>query len=484
MLYEQLIAEYPGHAAAHHNYGMVLRKLGRADDALRQAETAHQLAPDHPTIVFSLGLCQENIGNTDKAETHYRQALALRPEYPAALNNLGRLLDLRDRPNDAVELLEAARAHAPEDEDIALNLANTLLSLGRPDESLVVLQKLSESAPSLNATGIAYYVQRDWATSSLYFQKALKADPAFAGAHENLALSLLHEDKFAEGWEEYEWRWQNAGNHLTDRQIDASAWEGEVLGDKHLLLHAEQGFGDTIQFIRFGALIPKEDGQITLAVQEQLVSLLSHVPWADRVISLDGPVPAADYHMSLASLPRLLDPSGVSVKTMDAYLQASEGQTEESISSNDPIRIGVCWAGRDRHLYDPSRNRSCPASLFEELAHLPSIKLTSLQTGPHAAERPDFIAPNSRPLDDFQHSAEEILDIDFVITVDTAIAHLCGALGKPGLVLLNFAADWRWGEGNGPAPWYPSLVLIRQDAPGDWEGVFGRMVAQFRDKLS
>jgi len=483
-LYEELLPQHPGHAAAHHNYAMVLRKLGRVEDALGQANVAHGLMPDHPTIVFSLALSHESTGNLAKAESFYQDAIDLKPDYPAALNNLGRLFEAQNRPREALGMLEKAQALAPEDEDIRLNLANTHLSLGKPEAALALLQDMSGSSVS-NARGIARYVQRDWASASGHFRDAIAADSSFAGAHENLALSLLHEGTFEEGWQEYRWRWQNPDNYLTNRHFSIPLWDGTDLSGRHLLLHAEQGFGDTIQFVRFGYLVEKSGGAISWAVQQELVELLSDLPWADEVVSLDGSLPEADCHLPLASLPGLLDPMGEKVRNLGAYISIANATRPAVPISEDlhTFKIGICWAGRDKHLYDSYRNRSCPPEIFHQILELNTVQLISLQTGPAARQVPNGCESISSSLTDFTKTADAIMQLDLVITIDTALAHLCGALGKPGLVALNYAADWRWEDGNGTAPWYPSLTMFRQPQPGDWNDVFDRILTHLKEEF-
>ncbi|MBN06669.1 MAG: hypothetical protein CMM45_02405 [Rhodospirillaceae bacterium] len=484
--YERLVLEDPKQAAAHHNLAIALRKLNRPEEALRRSKIAFELSPEHSTLAFSLGLSFEQAGYLPEAEDMYRQALLLEPNHPGVLNNLGRLLDSQGHHTGALDCLEKAALLSPEDPDIALNLANTFLALGRPTDAQRLLTSAPQTAAAANALGISLYVQRDWQSASACFRHATKLSPGFAGAHENLALSLLHEEKFEEGWREYQWRWSNPDNGLTPRLPAMPHWDGSCLGDRKLLLHAEQGFGDTLQFVRFGSLIPKSGGNITLAVQAELVSLLAGMPWADEVISLDEGLPSADVHAPLANLPSLLNPTGHLVRSTGAYLSLPDPSLRFPASTDEQkteVRIGVCWAGRPRHEEDPYRNRSCPAEAFQPITELEGVRLVSLQTGlsldkmeaEHGAalfDQPDL------PLTTFLETAHEVLRMDLIITVDTAIAHLCGALNKPGIVLLPYAADWRWGSGNGPAPWYPSLEMIRQEVAGTWSTVFERAILQ------
>ena len=481
-LYRQLVKTYPEQAIAHHNFAIILRKLERQEEALQQAKSAYSLSPDHPTIALSLGLSLENAGYLSDAEKLYRQALKLKPRYPAALNNLGRLLESQCQPVSALEYLDKAFALAPQDQDIRLNLANTLLSLGRPNDAHLVLSDSANSAIASNALGIALYLQRDWHGASEHFRHAVTLSPNFSGAHENLALALLHEQKFDEGWKEYDWRWKNPENHLSPRKLKMPPWDGSPLQNRHLLLHAEQGFGDTIQFVRFGSLIKKKGGCITLAAQNELLSLFSWLPWADKIVSLDSYLPAADVHAPLGSLPALLDPNGEQVRMVVAYLLNHELQ-RETLDRDREFRIGLCWAGRERNTHDPYRNRSCPVEVFQAINRIDGLRAISFLTGPASDAGVQLFEQPERKLESFLHTAREIMKVDLIITVDTAIAHLCGALGKPGIVILNYTADWRWGDGNGTAPWYPSLEMVRQKTPGAWSSVFENVISIIENKV-
>jgi len=473
--YPPLLAAHPGYPAAHHNFATLLRKFGRVKDAILHSQIAYELSPDDPTIIFSFGLSQELGGFETEAERYYRKALSLRPDYTGVLNNLGKLLDQMERPLEALPFLQRAHLHEPYDRGVSLNLANAYLSLGRPEDAERLIGD-DQSTTALNSLGIARYVRRDWTGAEILFRGAIRSDPNFAGAHENLALTLLHLRKFDAGWSEYEWRWKNSMNHLTKRLFDKPLWDGANLAGKTLLLHGEQGFGDTIQFVRYATFVEKNGGTILLACQEELTSLLRDAPGIDETFVLGDITPPFDCHAPLLSLPRLLGTYCEEIPKFDSYLQISD-EMKLSRLSRSVLKIGICWAGRPRHVHDPHRNRSCPPNLFKALTELAGIELFGLPVDtPEKKEDLSFglteLSPN---ISSFYNTAKAISALDLIVSVDTAVLHLAGALGKPGIAALCYAADWRWRDGNGIAPWYPSIHMIRQSVPGNWEEVFERI---------
>ncbi|MEE2745907.1 MAG: tetratricopeptide repeat protein [Pseudomonadota bacterium] len=474
-VYRSVIFDAPGHPFAHHNYAILLRKLNQIEEAIEQSQRAYELFPDNPTIILSLGLSLEMGGFFEKAEKFYKKSLKLNPNYTAALNNLGHILDHTDRPLEALPILQKAHQLSPHDNNVLLNLANVYLSLGRPTEAEKLIKEI-KTAASYNSLGIARYVQRDWIGAKTQFKKALSIEPNFAGAHENLALTLLHLKDFEAGWIEYDWRWKNTANRLTKPIFNKPVWSGGQLAGKNLLLHSEQGFGDAIQFIRYAGLIKKSGGKIFLACQSELLDLLKDAPGIDEAYILGSQIPDYDFHAPLLSLPRITECPAPEQTTIKSYLNVSVNR-EQPRSLNEILKIGICWAGRPRHVHDPYRNRRCPVNLFETLAQIPRTRLYNLQYNQ------SFIVDSShiplmesfRAISNFQDTADAISKVDLVVSIDTAVIHLTGAMGKPGIVLLNYAADWRWGKGFGTAPWYPSIQMFRQVVPGNWKNVFDQV---------
>jgi Tfp pilus assembly protein PilF len=444
-----------------------------------------------PADFNTLGRQLEAAGKADSAMEAYRGALLLDPLFRPAAANLARLYVANDCPRDAVRLLEPISAALPFDVALAVNYANALLEVGRVAEAEQRLTAVVHAgttpaqipAQAYNSLGIARYIRRDFKAACDAFRAAIAAESSFAEAHENLAQCLLHLGDYEQAWIENEWRWKNPSNHLTKRIFEEPLWDGKPLDGRTLLLHGEQGFGDTIQFARYASLIDKgpnigkKRGKILLACQETLAPLLSTVPDVDSVYVLGDPLPAFDCHAPIVTVRRLLGTRIGNVPDRVPYIRA---EPDAQIAREPGFRIGIVWSGRARHLDDPHRNRSCPPDHFAKLATIPGVQLFSLQLGrpSHEVARTGAIDLSHR-ITNFTDTARLISAMDAVATIDTALAHLAGALAKPCWVLPPYTADWRWTPlPDGSQPWYPQMRVIRQANPGDWAGTFARLIPQ------
>lgn len=484
--YGRAVEANPDFLEAHHNRAAALRRLGRADEALAAAMEAVRLAPDHPTVLLSLGLSQEQTGSNDDAMKSYRNVLAINPDHVAALNNLGRLLESQNLTPEAAEILQKAYMLAPDDAGVLTNLANTNLQRGQPLAAIDLLDRAIKASPDLavayNSRGIARHILGRNKEAIEDFNIAIGHLPEFAEAHENLAQILLYEGHYEEAWLEYEWRWKNPSNIQTKRLMDITPWDGGGLDGRTLLVHAEQGFGDCIQFARFIPQIDKGRGKVIFACHQSLLPLMESMGGIDALWDINGPLPDFDEHISLISLPRLFETGIGDVPYKTPYVKASGDQPRLPDNLAGVKNIGFAWAGRPRHEFDPYRNRSCPIEAFEKLTLMPNTHFFSLQTGEKAddiavlSEKHTNITDLSPLIADFSHTSALISQLDLIITVDTALAHLAGALAAPCFVLLANSSDWRWQSHNGnPAMWYPTHRYFRQDTPGDWDQVMEKI---------
>jgi hypothetical protein len=304
-------------------------------------------------------------------------------------------------------------------------------------------------------------------------------------------MLLLSRGRFQEGWAEYEWRWQVQGQ--PPPTFDRPAWDGAPLGGGTLLLYAEQGVGDTLQFMRYAALARQRAGAVILGCPPALIPLLSRCAGVDQLVATDVPLPPFDAHAPLAGLPRLLGTTAETIPAPVPYLTADPERVRRWRDELAPLRgfrIGVAWQGNARMVpYD--RRRSFPLAALEPLARLPGVHLVVLQKGPG---RDQLAAAAGWPLADpggrldesggaFADTAAVVQNLDLVVTCDSAPAHLAGALGAACWVALPFAADWRWQHGREDSPWYPTLRLFRQSRAGDWSDVFRRIVDALCDRL-
>jgi tetratricopeptide (TPR) repeat protein len=490
VFYRSALKIRPNYFAIHHNLAIALRYAGQSKNALKSAQFAATLAPDHPTVQFSLGVSLEKVGQTKDAIVSYKRSTQLKPNYIEALSNLGRMLEVEGQIIESIEILEKALALAPNSAAVLLNLANSSLLSGNPKRAQQLLKKLSRGNPDIsntfrslvsNSLGLTAHVIGDRKLAIGHFRNAIDLAPDFAEAHENLAQVLLFEQKYEEAWVEYEWRWQNEKNRQSKRVFAGPSWQGESLTNKILLVHAEQGFGDVIQFVRFLSLIEAQKGRMILACHTALIDLFSSLDGVHRVINIDSVTLTYDFHAPLLSIPRILGVMGTNIPNKP-YLSTKK-VFETKLTK--PIKVGITWAGMPRHEFDPHRNRSCPIEAFKILLKVPDIELFSLQTGPNTQELTKInvshkIVDLNPLIHTFKDTSELISELDLVITIDTAVAHLAGAIGKEVWILLATCADWRWQDDNQNNPWYPTARLFRQKKPGNWLDPLNDVASELR----
>ncbi|QOG22844.1 MULTISPECIES: tetratricopeptide repeat protein [Bradyrhizobium] len=446
--YREALRLDPAFADVHNNLGGLLIKLGRLDEAEVNLREACKLKPAFPGALNNLGDLLRLQGRLDEAEACCREALRLEPDYFPAQLTLGNALREAGRFQDAEPCYRVALAHDPALPEALNNLGAVLFDLGRPDESIQTLRT------------------------------AVSQRPDYADAHFNLAASLLLAGQFDEGWREYEWRWKQAKKKPHLRGFSQPLWGGEDIGDRVLLLHAEQGLGDTLQFVRFVPAIAAK-WRVVLEVQRALLPLLApllaELPGLQSIVALGDPLPTFDLHCPLLSLPRALGTTLETIPREVPYLQAapqSAAAWRQRVGQLDGLRVGLVWAGNQTMSGD--QRRSVSLDRFSELADLPGVSFVSLQKGPAASQSPPtglVLHDWTDDLHDFGETAGLIEALDLVIGVDTAVVHLAGALGRPVWLLNRFDRCWRWLLNRDDSPWYPTLRQFRQPQPGDWRSV-------------
>jgi tetratricopeptide (TPR) repeat protein len=441
-------------ADAMSNLGLALHATGRHDEAISSYRNALRLAPDHPEILYNLGNACLELGRIADALSSYDGVLAIAPGHPGALVNRGNTLLRFNQPVAAIASYDSALTAMPGHPQILTNRGHALRRLDRPLEAL------------------------------LDFEAALAAAPEFAEAHFEAAMTHLTIGDFAAGWKAYEWRWKTGAFARHRRQFQTPLWLGdEPVSGKTILLHAEQGFGDTIQFIRYAPLLAGRGAKVICEVQPELQPLLSRLEHV-TVIASGEPLPAFDLHCPLLSLPLAFGTRSETIPAAIPYLAAPAERLavwRDRLPSGRP-RAGFVWSGSPSHKNDSNRSIALArlAALFED----PPVRCFSLQSELRAADAEVLAGlPNlvdlGRGLRDFADTAAIISLLDVVICVDTAVAHLAGALGKPVVILLPHAADFRWMRDRDDTPWYPTAKLFRQPAFGDWDSV----IARLRDEL-
>jgi hypothetical protein len=397
------------------------------------------------------------LGRPIEAAASYREALRLRPNYPEAHTNLGRALYELGRPAEAEASCREALRLRPNYPEAHNDLGNALYGLGRP----------AEAAAS--------------------YREALRLRPNYPEAHTNLGRALLMAGRFEEGWKEHEWRWKVKTSFSSSaRDFSAPLWRGEAIGDRTILLHAEQGLGDTLQFCRYAPLIVC-NGRIILEVQAPLVRLLSRLLGVMQIVARGDNLPPFDLHCPLMSLPHAFGTTLDTIPAAMPYLSADPVRVafwRDRIGTHGR-RIGIVWQGNP--VAPTQRGRSVPLREFLPLAQVPDVRLISLQKHhglDQLASIPDGLKVETLG-DDFDAGPDAFIDaaavmqcLDMVIASDTSIAHLAGALGRPVWVVVHHVPDWRWLLEGEDCLWYPTMRLFRQPVRGDWGSAFARMATE------
>lgn len=481
--YEHALKIQPDHAIAHCNYGALLSRLSRHEEAIAHLRQALANQPGYTEARFNLGEALERNGSPLAAIEEFNLFLETNPKHQAALLNLADCLKKSGRVAEAIERYRALISNAPNFYVAYNNLGNLLREEGHLDEAEALFNTALQLAPQLaelygNISPVLISQNRiDEAIRHL--DTALEIAPGYPEAHFVKGLALLVDGQFEKGWQEYEWRWQCRDFRSPHVHQDIPRWQGEALAGKTLLIYAEQGLGDTIQFVRYGKLLKEYGGKIILECPPSLQELLREQAGVDVVIAQGEPLPAVDVQLPLLSLPYILGTGLSSIPASPSYLapdthKAAAWESRLQDAKTSGFRVGLVWAGRPEHQND--RNRSASLAMLNPLAGLPGVSFISLQKGRGEEDLDEKrnhldILPCGKLLDDFTDTAALISALDLVISVDTSVAHLAGALGKPTWVMLPFSPDWRWLLKRSDSPWYPSMRLFRQDKAGDWSNV-------------
>jgi tetratricopeptide (TPR) repeat protein len=493
-LYRQILQGEPGHADALHLLGVVAAQQGRRDLGLRCIAQAVTLCPHHAIYQHNLGLTLQDLGRLPEAMAAYERALQLRPHYADAHFNLGRALQVLGRLDEAVTRYQEALRYRPEHAGSWNNLGNVLKDLGRLDEAEASCRRAlalqPQDAEGHNNLGNMLKLQGRTDEALQSFETAVRLKAELPEAHWNLATTLLLLGDFERGWVEYEWRQRCRALPMPTQR--GPVWDGGALAGKRILLRAEQGLGDTLQFIRYAALLKRRGATVLLECQKPLAEVLSGCAGVDGVVVQGAPLPEFDVEVPLLSLPGLFRTTLSSIPAQVPYLSPDPerlGHWGTQLRLFPGFRIGIVWKGSDAYWGD--RIRSVPLAAFAPLAGLEGVSLLALQVGPG---REQLAAPGALcAVSDlgsrfdptsFADAAAAVKNLDLVVTVDTAMAHLAGALAVPVWVLLPFAGEWRWLLEREDSAWYPTARLFRQPHPGDWAAVFVRVAGEVRKRVA
>ncbi len=447
-LCRQVLGSRPEDGMAMHILGVILCQTQQLEEAIALFRQLLAQQPDHAEAWSNLAGALQGQGKSQEAIAAYEQALALQPNFAEAHQNLS--IVLREQGK-----LEPALTHARRAVALKPNSAEACYNLG------FLLRQIGDLEGAVDQ-----------------YRRAIALQPDFVAAHKNLGHALLLQGNFREGFAENEWRWQQ--EYWTRRPFSQPQWQGEDLTGKTILLHAEQGFGDTIQFIRFAELVKARGAKVLVECQPSLLRLLETVRGIDQLIAQGSLLLPFDTHLPLLSLPHVLQTTLETLPAVVPYLgRGLPLSLPPKTMTADGLKVGIVWAGNPNHRNN--RWRSCQLEDFLPLVALPHVQFFSLQKGTAEQElrqHPDLpVVDWGQQFEDFADTAAAIQALDLVITVDTAVAHLAGALGKPVWVLLHYAPDWRWMLEREDSPWYPTMRLFRQTSWDDWTGVFARVKA-------
>jgi tetratricopeptide (TPR) repeat protein len=493
--YQQAVRLKGDFAEAHNNLGNLQREMGQLDDAVANCRQALRLKPDLADAHNNLGAAYAARREWDEAVACYRQALALRGGYAEAENNLGGALQELGRYDEAVAHFREALRLRPEFAEAHGGLAMALVRLDELDAAEATCREALRLKPDLATAhlslGFILSEQGRREAALACCQRALDLQPDLADARKNRSLIWLLEGKLTEGWAEYEWRWKCP--ELPERPFGQPLWDGSPLAGQTLLLHAEQGLGDTLQFIRYAPLAAERGARVVVACQRPLLPLLSRMPGVSGWVAQGDPLPPFDLHAPLMSLPRIFGTTLENVPAAAPYLAADAALVERwrgELAVIDGFRIGIAWQGSRNYRRD--RYRSVPLEQFAPLAEVPGVRLISLQKG-YGAEQVAALGGRFEVIDladrldaaggAFMDTAAVMTLVDLVITSDTAVPHLAGALGVPVWVALSSNPDWRWLLDREDSPWYPTMRLFRQTQRGEWSEVFDRMAGALAERL-
>jgi tetratricopeptide (TPR) repeat protein len=490
--YSKAIILQPNLPITHFNLGNLLFHQKRFNDSAEAYKRALTLNPDYLEAAINLGGALYECGSSDEAAACYEHALALRADLPDVLSNLANIFFDKGQLDRALALVHRALQISPGLVDALNNLGRILLKLNRLDDALAQFKKAVEISPEkpdayTNIANVLYQKgQLDEAVVSSL--RAIAIDPESATAHWNLGICLLTGGDYSQGWKEYAWRSRVRGLKGVCKTFPQPRWDGRDLSGKTILLHAEQGLGDTLQFIRYAQLVrARRPSQIIFLCQPELISLLEGQTDIDRWIRPGESLPDFDLHCSLLDLPVVLETTVETIPAATPILTANsekEHRWRQRMIGFDGLKVGLCWAGNPSQKNDP--NRSMPLPALAKLAGVHRVCFFSLQKGKTAAlaQTPPAdlrLVDWTSEIHDFSDTAALIANLDLVISVDTVVAHLAGAMRRRAWTLLSFAADWRWLQHREDSPWYPTMRLFRQERAGDWSSPVARIKDQLGD---
>ena len=495
--YRQAVSLKPDYAEAYHNMAVAMQSQGHYAAAVEKCRHAVLLKPDYVQAYNTMAFSLEKQDFYDEAIENYRQALLLDPDFAEAYNHLGVVLNDMGRTAEAIDNFRNALKREPGYAEVYNNMGIALKEQEEFSEAIASFEKALQLDPDFAE---AYYnlgnSLRDegrCAGAIDNYKKAIGLKPDYAQAHWNLSLALLLNGNYSEGWKGYKWRRNVNLKVLTDYHCTGKPrWDGSSFKSKRLLVHHEQGLGDNIQFVRYLPMVKARGGTVVFETLKPLVNLLRGFPGVDELVEYvpNRKLPLEyDVYTSLLDMPHIFKTTVETIPSQVPYIFADLSRSrywrEELIGPE--LKVGIVWAGSPEHGND--RFRSCSLKHFASLGEIEGVRLYSLQKGSAARQMEEFegtvsMTNISKHFNDFTDTAAAIDNLDLIISVDTSVLHLSGAMAKPTWALIPYAPEWRWMLNRQDSPWYPTMRLFRQSYWNDWDSVFGRVTEELKAIIS
>lgn len=497
-LLKKVVEHNPKHLDALIMLGAIASQANDQETASKYFSQAVLAAPQNHLALYNLGYTQQMLGKFDDALVFYNESLKAKPDYAMAWSNKGSIYKQKHQLQEALDSYEKAIQLDPKRTDDLINYALVLADLGHCNEALEVC----DLAIQMGAKGHVIEFNRGFILSSLMrddeaieaYRRSIAMSPEYAPAHWNLSNSLLRTGKYKEGWQEFEWRWKTPLTGLRERDFHQPKWLGkENIKGKRILIHAEQGLGDTLQFCRYLKLVAELGATVYFEVQTPLFELMKTIDGPTSVYAQGSQLPEFDFHCPLMSLPLAFETEVNNIPASIPYIKADPIKVsywKKIVPNNNRLKVGLVWSGGFRAdqpaTWAVNNRRNMPIHYLEYLNTI-DADFYSLQKGePAESELANVIANNWQGpcihnptinIKNFTDTAALIECLDVIISVDTSTAHLAGAMGKRVLLLNRFDTCWRWGINTNQTPWYPETKIIRQLSAGDWNSVLSQLIS-------
>ena len=495
--YSTAVRLKPDYASAYCNLAAVLSKLSRYDEAVSASQAAINIKPDFSGAYVNLGNALLDLHRHEEAIAAYKAAIRIQPDYSEAYSLLGLALTIAGKAEEGVAACTEAIRLRPDYAQGHFNMGVPLFELDRLDDAIAAcdtaIQLRPEFAEAHSNRAVALRKTGRLAESLISSERAIEIDPDYPSAHFNESIARLLMGDFAVGLKKYEWRYHGGAKELKARSYSQAQWVGQEVKGLTVLLYAEQGLGDSIQFCRYASLVKMRGARVVLEVPRHLLRLLAALPGVDQFVAAGDLLPGFDFHCPLMSLPYAC---GTTVDSIPADIPYLHAQTDvqpkwKARLGTEGFKIGIAWQGSPTALAE--RGRSAPLAYFEPLSKIPGVRLISLQKGhgidqlnalPESMEVETLGADFDAGDDAFIDTAALMMSLDLVITVDTAIGHLAGALGRPVWTVLQKVPHWVWMMDRTDSPWYPSVRLFRQNERGNWPELFERVALALSEHIA